>query len=410
MIVNRERTSCVGRPFSSPAGSGDTFLDNFYNWITRVPVGSPVAKSTGGPRWYIIDDQSPLATNPYIVISNHQDIGTGLPDTPAGEGVSENPNKFDEPHKILKIEAPSAQAARVNIYGYAWWDKGTQTGYLEWFRSYINTVQDDIFLYDFRGGPDFITIGANNNSSWSFQFLGDFDEDTTFVENRTVAAAMTGPIGASGSPVTITFSSSGEANLFTKNKFYFIYDFDGVAKAEYRQCTGVGVADGLLATQIQVDQIQTSGGFAAGAVVCAYAQRFIAWETHHKDNGAKTIHMPYVSSLTSSQVTRTGTQNLQEQLAMSETALITMDPDDTNIYAYDVPYAAEYLNGAPNFDDMNRIYAPLTGMYVTSPADLTKMYVGRVISSQNYLYMEDFQSKQEGITYAFMVPDFDSVS
>ena len=53
---NYEQDTCVGRGFVTD--SADGILKHFYDWVERAPVGAPVSKTTGGPGWTIIDDQS----------------------------------------------------------------------------------------------------------------------------------------------------------------------------------------------------------------------------------------------------------------------------------------------------------------------------------------------------------------
>lgn len=60
MSFNIEQSTCHGRGFVD----ADGLLSNFFDWVTRSPVASPVVKSTGGPGWYIHDDQSQVNGDP----------------------------------------------------------------------------------------------------------------------------------------------------------------------------------------------------------------------------------------------------------------------------------------------------------------------------------------------------------
>jgi len=62
MAFNIEQSTCTGRGFS--ATNADGLLANFKNWVIRTPVASPSATVSGGPGWYIIDDQSDTSVDP----------------------------------------------------------------------------------------------------------------------------------------------------------------------------------------------------------------------------------------------------------------------------------------------------------------------------------------------------------
>ena len=75
---NYEQDTCVGRGFVTD--SADGILKHFYDWVERAPVGSPVSQTTGGPGWYIIDDQSitsGVSANKVGLLSTYyQGVGT----------------------------------------------------------------------------------------------------------------------------------------------------------------------------------------------------------------------------------------------------------------------------------------------------------------------------------------------
>lgn len=398
MIINRERSTCLGRGF----GEADSFLTNFKAWIERPPVLIPTAKSDGGPGWHIIDDQSLSAIDPYIVISQHVE-------TNGSNGTQDDPNRFDEPHKILKITAPTGIAGRVYVDGYLWWDTNAQTGYGHWFQNYVNTVDDGTFEYDFRGGPRIISIGAKAAGSWSFVSMVDWDGDVRFVAGPTVAAPITNSIDGYPTPVTnqwVTFNTKEEAENFILNKYYYLYDFSSGTFVDYCKVVAVDYDGDPSNKRVQLDRV--CGDYSAGAVLTAYTHRFYSWATINSPlTGGSKMSIPYVSYKSADWTTSQGRINagrVKADLA-ANTALINVNaPDDNGNYVSETPYVYEQTNGIGNSTDMDRGYGQLVEIFQTTSAGLSQMTSGRTLNSLNYVYQGIF------VNSPLLIPDYDSTT
>lgn len=156
----KESGSCVGRGFDS-----NGFLGKLKTWIVKVP-------SSGGPGWYIVDDQSALGTNPYIVVSDKN-----FPYT--------NANK----HKILQIILPTSTAGVILINAWHFWDASGHTGVGAdtWGRYYLRTVDASTFSYDFRGGPEGICLSSRNGSTVDNCLIDEWvgPDDTIVLESNS---------------------------------------------------------------------------------------------------------------------------------------------------------------------------------------------------------------------------------
>lgn len=88
---NYEQDVCNGRGFVTD--SPDGFLKNFRDWVVRTPVASPVSKSTGGPGWHIIDDQSVVSgggANKYGFLESHsQGFGSSFDTIAEAQAVTD---------------------------------------------------------------------------------------------------------------------------------------------------------------------------------------------------------------------------------------------------------------------------------------------------------------------------------
>jgi len=406
MIINRERDSCFGRGFTSantilnllwdPAGGGPP-----NGWIDRAINATPVSKSIGGAGWHVIEDGTAEA-EPYIVVSNH-----------TAANVAANPNRFDEPHKILKI-IQSYTGSRFVIEAYLWWDVGALppqgTGYGLWASAYVATVDDGPFVYDFRGGPEFIALSANNNESWSTFVLGDWFADSStkwFPYDKTVASAVVNNPTGTGASAFVELADATEVNRFEVGEYYYLTDYNGVEKAEYVKVTAKDITGPTYG--VTVEQINSTA-FAVGSVLAAYAHRFYCFFTNKQVTGTGKYDqvIPYCSNY-SNKAYVTGLNEIKNEFTGSIGLLNVMQPDDEGNYAVEEPFVGEDIDGSNGSDEMNNTLGKCVGCWMSSINGLTKMQIGRTIEDPpgnplNFMYMEN----REG--FAFLAPDYDSTT
>jgi len=409
MIINRENSTCIGRGF----GQTDSFLTYFVRWIQTDPVPIPApptpGPAAGGAGWHIIDDQT-TADPKYIVVSNHDWNQAG------SDGVGDDPNRHDEPHKILKITEDNGSSS-VTISPYAFWDRDSHVGYGQMAQLTLGTSDDGEFEYDFRGGPTFMSIGAFDdspgNEAWKFFVMTDFEGDSRYLEGPDVAAPITGAITAGSTNKVVQFGGiagpGGTADNFTVGKYYFIYDFNRSAKVDYQKCVGKDVNDNTITLE------SSNHDFPAGSVVTAYTHRFLfGFENPSDSNINGTFKIPYYSVVdppSTYYIFPTSPNNGRVSLAVNNKIINRNKPNDRGYYYVGNPYIAEYYNGRTfNKTSMNRVYGQPLSCFMSLRDGLTQMAVGREIDSLNYIYAFDFLDLRGTGWFALLLPDFDSIS
>lgn len=406
MILNREQEPYYGRGFSQP----NSFLANLERWIEAPLVAPPVPSKGGGAGWYIIDDgtgESPA----YIVVSNHDWNEAG--DT----GVGDDPNRFDDPHKIIRI-VESASAGIVTVEGWAFWDRDSHVGYGALSTVDITTADDQASTYDFRGGPTFLSIGAYDvvAANWKFFLTSDWDGDLRYLEGPSVAAPIVGAISGSGGNVVVQFTGNNgpagtpTANNFTVGKYYYIYDFNRNAVVDYQK---------VVAKEIVIDNTITfealRADFPSGSIVTAYTHRFV--NVREQFPLADILCIPYCSSKYPSNINDVFRPTYANRCAIALTAnsriMNRNYPNDRGDFYVANPFIAEYKNASDSTSaDMNRVYGQLSSCYLSLKTGLSIMSVGRTIDGSNYMYAFDFfnNNYMDNGPHAVLIPDFDSIT
>ena len=419
MIFNREQEACYGRGFSETGNLG--FLENFYNWIARDPVATPVGKVSGGPGWYIIDDQSAANPNPYIVVSQH-----------TAANVAANPNRTDEPHKIIKIGLLGAESGYVWVESYLWWDVAgavgaAHTGYGLWSSHKINTYDSADFVYDFRGGPDLMIIQSRRGTNWDTFVFGEWTGDVNLVEGVNVVGDLNIAIG--GAPVTdhVIQLGAGEATNFTEGNWYWLYDFAN----GNNWCNYVRVDD----VDAYGDRLQINAAnydFPIGSVIGSYVHRFYTLSDSTNvatDRSYQLAEIPYYSRYGYEMYTSHGaamtrlyagiTLSREDEYLGYRSTQYGMAPNDRNQYACQRPGVQEYRShdaaSGSIQTDMNRGFGPLAQVYLTplgvGAGDMAAAQDGRTINGLNYLYFQIHSAMAGGgnSQQALLFPDYDSI-
>lgn len=369
----KESGVCTGRGFAASSPNG--FLEKFKTWIVK-------AYAAGGPLWYILDDQSALATNPYIIISDTA--------APAANDYNTAPNGGAP--KILKVGYVSTEAGYIRVNGYMWWNSATHVGYGLWCGYRLDTYDDADFAYDFRGGEECLIIQTRLGTSWDSFIIDDWEYMSGLVEATTAIGTLQAQ-AAAGSSVTIQLDV-GEAANFTVDKYYYICNFNGVAYVDYCKVT----ARDLINDTITVDQIGLT--FAAGSIIGAYPHRWVVASSGAAGGVANLNYtgynskMPYVSTGDTSYSFHNQSSTIYGACALNilNTVLDNLSPDDENYYAVMRAVLVEVYKEnslATTTANMNRAYGRPKNIYVCSLGSMARALDGMTINGDNWLYFKD---------------------
>jgi len=411
MKINRESGLCNGRGFLE-SGS---FLNYFFRWILAPVVPPPVPAQGGGAGWHLISDRREEEEDPYVVVSNHDWNQAG------DDGIGDDPNRHDEPHKILKITQLTSESV-VRIAAYAFWDRDSRTGYAPLVYVDLATSDDNEFNYDFRGGPTFMSIGAKDVTvdpqRWGFFVMSDFEGDSRYLEGPDVAAPITGEITAGSTNKVLQFDVAGTASNFTVGKYYYLYDFNRNIVVDYQKCVATNTDDNTVTIEF------ARKNFPAGSVLTAYTHRWI-FGLERFPSYSGYFKFPYCSATNSppgniyyifpgywNNVTSGYTNRVQSSMALNPKIMARNNPNDRGDFFVGNPFVYEYRDGYGNQTDyMNRVYGILNTCQISLTEGLSQMSVGRTIDGKNYMYAFDFsQWKTTGGNAALLIPDYDSLT
>jgi hypothetical protein len=372
MKFNIERAGCYGRGFSNPNPDGG-FLQNFTRWIDATCDPIPDPKIRGGANWYIIDDKQSIPTDPYIVISNHQD-------------VTSNPNRYDEPHSILKFWIPTATPSYVYINGYmSYLDN---TGYGTWSLIKLPTVDEGSFAYDFRGGPEFLAISTRIGSEWKSFVFGTWEPEPILIEASSKVGVLKNPIGT-GTDQTVEFNSSTQASYFDEGKYYYLYDSSNSHFCiNYVRITNKFAE--LDSTRATIDISRYD--FPAGSVMAPYPHPFFTLGAVNWMTSNALSALPYCSYKSTSTsweriIATSVYDGVKYVLDFPAGVIEKLNPADDGTYAVMKPYISEWTDGIGYTSaDMNRSYGPTKYLYVSSKVGMEKMADGRTIDSTSWIY------------------------
>lgn len=366
-----ESGACHGRGFAGADPNG--FLGKFYAWVTTAP-----GLLTGGPGWFIYDDQSAAVADPYIVVCDIAAPVVNAVDT----GLNAGPPKF------IKVGMITTEAGFIHCTSYFWWDNAAHIGYGIWNQFRLATYDDADFAYDFRGGTECMIIQARTGATWSTFVFDEWTGDANLVEGTDKYGILDGPVVA-GASVVIQLHA-GEAANFTQNKYYYIYDFDAHTWVNYVKVTNVNL--GL--DRVTVDSIAYN--FPDHAVIGAYVHRWIAlsngtWGANYMSRYVSVL--PYSSGTVGHVVYNQSANNIYGY-AMAVIAAGYIDrmmPNDEGAYAVMRPGIVE--GAAPNdFTEtavgMNRGYGIVNNVYVTILGTMSPGLDGRIVAGNNWLFFK----------------------
>lgn len=327
-----------------------------------------------------------IARGPFIIVAES---------TPSG------PN---DPKKILQVGYTIDVPGYVQVRALYAWDATEGNGLFYWGGQRIKTVDAGYFVYDFRGGNEFLCLQSYiaSEPNWYSVMIDNWTALTNFTEPPTVRGTIQTALTCSSSDAqTIQMTDSAEASLFTKNNWYFVYDFrDYCVRATYCQCVGVGVADGLNADEIQLNYTRalnyvstktgdTDNVLNVGSIICAYDHRYVFFGNGSSESLVESIQLyksviPYVdyNYYYQAYVIFRNTNYIRSAVFCSKDtlALYKADPLDNGSYAVQKPLVVSYYNFSINSQNgMSGVWGELDNAYLTSEAGMTKMQTGRII-------------------------------
>ncbi len=374
-----ESGEATGRGFAGVDADG--LLAKFATWVVK-------SGANGGPGWYLHDDQSALAIDPYIVVCDTQ--------TPAVNDLATGPGGL--PPKFIKIGMKDTQAGYIQIQYYMWWDNTTQTGRGLWAGWILMTLDSGTFAYSFRGGVEGIVVHTRVTGQSRLFISGvlDWEGDANLVEATSKYGVLTAEASA-GSSVTLNLDT-GQAANFTVGKFYFIYDFSVGTLVNYVKVT----AKDELADTIVVETLAST--FATGSVISPYAHRHTAFGTtgyanakefslNYSGQVANYCCIPYVSSLVATNVVhdQDGYITIQAKFDYLANTLLQIAPDDYNMRAVMRPIIGELYcanSNATTYDvGMNRAYGQVKNLYIAYNNSRSLEKDGLTVNAKNYVYL-----------------------
>ena len=388
MSYQIESGLCHGRGFSG--SDPDGFLAKFVTWVVKTPAA-------GGPGWFIIDDQSALGTDPYIVISDVASPAVNDYNTGQSGGAP----------KYVRLLLPTSSPGRIDLIGYLWWDSVSHTGQSVWFHYYIATGDDVDFVYDFRGGDECIGIASRIGTDWDHFFYDDWEGDTSLVEGPDKVGVLQSGV-TNGTSVVLQLDT-GEASNFTQDNYYYIIDLDGHIWGNYVKVTNVNL--GL--DQITVDEI--SFDFPSGAVISSYPIRHYAVGTWHIAGTAQNA-FPMVSAKVGSDspIALTGESDWLWQAMQADFLFQAIDrgaPNDDGDFVIQKPIVVEYRSQNSQSIDANRTYGSTKNTYLVKIGTMAQMQDGRIIGGDNWIFASrsDFLFNGASADLGVLIPDTESL-
>jgi len=358
MSFQIESGICSGRSFNA---SG--YLGKFKAWVVKVPAA-------GGPGWFIVDDQSALGTDPYIIIS---DVAS-----PTVNGYNNGQNSNAQ--KILKVGYTTSLSGYIEIERYMGISSGVAYG--QWGNREDSTriiVQDSTdFAYDFRGGTEsmmlFARIGVSTDYIIHTEWTGT--SNTSFeIKNITdVTSQVTG--GADTENIEVTSSAN-----FTVGDVLVIYDFTAHNWVQQVEVTVIPDTTHLTIENYGGNNLNS---YPVGTIIGNYMHNLIsiASETGcqlpYLPNRLTTVD-PYLYSATNdNQRSALGTPDnfLVNNLSYSGRTCIQPIIYNIDLYTSDSSESPECY-GTPN------------NVYMCIDSSFSPWYSGLTISGDNWVYIGD---------------------
>lgn len=160
----RENGSFKGRGFGS--------VDGIPSLLNRIKTWFPKDAVSGGPGWFIIDDQSAAFPNPYIVVSD--------------VAAPTNANKG----KIVQFKLVLSSSDCIEIRYWMWWDVTAHTGTHNYAAYTVNTQENAENEYNLRGGPEGFILMTRIGSTWDYCYLDEWEGTSILLESAALEGTL----------------------------------------------------------------------------------------------------------------------------------------------------------------------------------------------------------------------------
>jgi len=450
--------TCTGRGFADVDADG--FLKNLHDFVTghadwdiildrsTLPVQDTCTDSDSGTD--IITCAGHGFKNGEIV--RFQDLGNGVP---GGIGTTtdyfvgvENANEFKiftsrqrlhsdtvqgigdlalnfgvtrmEPYILISNDGIPSDAN--DLKNMLKWGYHTQEGSYarcQWVGSYDSVTEEIVFIWDgvkistLDAASFVFNIRANDNGlfygqtqvsgAWRGCGTDEFSPLANYLESLAILGTAQTAL-ANGADVVVQVTNSVEADTFTKNEWYYIYDFryDAVIPriaVAYGECTGVGVADGLNADEIQFGTLNND--FNSGAKISPYPLPVVSidngaidgdpGEDDFRDGGTPT-KIPFYGRSDGATgffciYDQTGDIQGAYRISREQNAILIAAPDDKGNYTVQRPLVCEYLipNSVSVTTQMNRPYGECKNVFSCDNNLISIMVSGRTINTKEHI-------------------------
>jgi hypothetical protein len=429
-----EQGSCLGRGFADVDTNG--FLAKFKTWVVKTYVN-------GGANWVILRDASAAPTAISFTVNTTTDICTatahglktgdeivfnttgsvgGLSNTGAyylrrvdadtfylcsNRLNSNKPSSYinltsstgthtvtrrmsfidiaptsissnNSVSKILRIGMYSASAGKIKIYNYLSWNTDDSPRGV-WGDVDISSLDSATFAYFFSAGEECIYIGARISTTWTWFLLDEWEGISNFVEGESVIGTLQNN-ESSGSNVVVELAT-GEASLFSVNKYYYLYDFSDKNIVEYVKVTARNTTADTITFNLTQD-------VSSGAKIGAYPHRYYCYTNKASGYSYRPAFIPYVSHTTPARAWYS-TQEAAIYLGVNLAKLEYLDklaPNDEGKYACMAPIIAEERCNYASYysEQMNRMYGKAKNLF-KSYGTMSQMQDTRTINSIEYI-------------------------
>lgn len=358
----------------------DTF--KVYSSINTLQAGSAININSLAANFGV------TRMEPYILVS---DDGT--------------PSNANDLKNMIKIGYHTQEAGYVRIQMIGAYDPAEEEILFLYAGYRLTSLDAAAFIFDFRANDTgLFYVQTQVSGTWRGAGVDEFAPLSNYLESPTTISGTAQTSLANGSDVVVQVTDAAEANLFTKNEWYYIYDFryDAVIPriaAAYGECNGVGVADGLNADEIRFTTLNNN--FNSGAKISPYPLPIFTfangWSGNINDyceSSNNVNQIPFYGRSDGS----TGHYCIHDQagrivggaiISREITAITIAAPDDKGNYTVQRPLMCEYYR--PNSDttrtQMNRPYGESKNIYISDDDGLSIMTTGRTIDSKEHIHI-----------------------
>ena len=333
---------------------------------------------------------------PYILVS---DDGT--------------PSDANDLKNMIKFGYHTQEAGYVRIQMVGAYDPAEEEILFIYAGYKITSLDSAAFIFDFRANDTgLFYVQSQVSGTWRGAGVDEFAPLSNYLESPTTISGTAQTSLSNGSDVVVQVTDAAEANLFTKNEWYFIYDFryDAVIPriaVAYGECNGVGVADGLNADEIRFATLNND--FNSGAKISPYPLPVFTiangWVGNIQDfceGGYNVNQIPFYGrsdGTTGHYCIHRQYSEIQSAAILSReyNALTIAAPDDKGNYTVQRPLMCEYYrpNSSSTRTQMNRPYGESKNIYISDDDGMSIMTTGRTIDSKEHINIAD----EDGMFY-----------